>query len=363
MLLMQGGWFAMKRVFDRRGWMDLGLGFVLGLVATGIGVAGLNAVMGWHRVGVWERTLDERHSEDLEALMLRQIDLARDGIRDENPLSLGQKLAFTVTPAIYEHYLEHVIFLLEHNQIDRFNQLRAETQYLRLDLTGVSLEGLNLEGADLQGAILEDADFRGAALGGASFFRARLNGADFSGARVDRTNFSQAEMLNVTLNHVVGTAPDFSQAILVNASLTGVTELREARFDYAELAQCNFEGSSFPEAVFDRADFTLASAVNVDFSATQSMSDIIFTGANLSGTRWNHNGTERPWLVGTQGLDQSTIEKMRANGGILNPEELLKLIDEEIIRGFRVQVEENAEITEDQREAVLFDLLRQYWMR
>ncbi len=353
----------MKRAFDRRGWMDLGLGFVLGLVATGMVVAGLNAVMGWHRVGVWERTLAERHVEDLEGLMLRQIDLARDGILDQDPLPLGNRMAFTVTPALYEHYLEYVIFLLEHDQIDRFNQLRAETQYLRLDLTGVSLEGLNLEGADLQGAILEDADFRGAALGGASFFRARLMGADFSEAHVDQTIFSQAEMLNATLNHVIGTAPDFSQAILINASMTGITDLRDARFDYAELAQCNLEGSTFPGAVFDHADFTLASAVNVDFSQTESMNDIIFTGANLSGTRWNSSHTGRPWLVGSQGLDEPTIEKLRANGGILHPEELLELIDREILRGFRAQVDEDAEIPEEQRDAVFFDLLRQYWMR
>ncbi len=353
----------MRRSFDRRGWLDLGLGFVVGLVATWIAVAGLNAVMGWHRVGVWERTLDERHSEDLEALMLRQIDLARDGIRDQDPLSLGHKLAFTVTPAMYQHYLDYVIYLLENGQVDLFNQLRAETQYLRLDLTGVSLEGLNLEGADLQGAILVDSDFRGAALAGASFFRAILNGADFSDAQVDRTNFSQAQMLNATLNHTSGTGPDFSQAILVNASLTGITDLRDARFDSAELAQCNMEGSSFPGAVFDHTDLTLASAVNVDFSKIESMNDIIFTGANLVGTRWNPARTERPWLVGSQGLDGRTLRDLKAKGGILHPEELLELIDREIVQGFRAQVDEDAEITEDQRRAVFFDLLRQYWMR
>ncbi|MCK5378409.1 MAG: pentapeptide repeat-containing protein [Acidobacteria bacterium] len=353
----------MKRTFDRRGWMDLGLGFVVGLVTVGIAVAGLNALMGWHRVGVWERTLERRHVEDLEALMLRQIDLSREGIKDEDPLPLAQKLAFTVTPTLYEHYLEYVIFLLEHNQIDRFNQLRAETQYLRLDLSGVSLEGLNLQGADLQGAILEDANFKGAALEGASFFRARLNGADFSGAQIDRTNFSQAKMLNTTLYHVSGTAPDFSQAILINASMTGITGLRDARFDYAELAQCNMEGSTFPGAVFDHADFTLASAVNVDFSEVAGMNDVVFTGANLAGTRWNPANTERPWLVGSQGLGGRTLRELKARGGILHPEELLELIDREILRGFRAQVDEDPEITEDQREAVFFDLLRQYWMR
>jgi len=353
----------MNRAFDRRGWLDLGLGFLLGLVATGIVVAGLNGVMGWRRVGVWERSIDERHSDEFEALMLRQIDLARDGIRDEDPLPLGHKLAFTVTPAIYEHYLEYIIFLLESDQVDRFNQLRAETQYMQLNLTGVSLEGLNLEDADLQEAILEDADFKGAALEGASFFRARLRGADFSGAHVDRANFSQAEMLNVILNNVIGTAPDFSRAVLVNASLTSITDLRDARFDFAELAQCNMEGSEFPGAVFDHADFTLGSAVNVDFSEVESMNDVVFTGANLAGTRWNPSHTDRPWLVGSQGLDAPTIEKLRANGGILHPEELLELIDEEIIQGFRAQVDEDAEISEEQRDAVFFDLLRQYWMR
>jgi uncharacterized protein YjbI with pentapeptide repeats len=289
--------------------------------------------------------------------------LATDGIRDESPLALGQKLAFTVTPAMYEHYLDYVIYLLEHGQVERFNQLRAETQYLRLDLIGVSLEGLNLEGADLQGAILEDADFRGAALGGASFFRARLNGADFSGARIEGTNFSQAEMLNVTLNSITGTEPDFSQAILINASLTGITDLRDARFDSAELAQCNMEGSTFLGAVFDHADFTLASAVNVDFSGVESMNDVVFTGANLSGTRWNPSHTERPWLVGSQGLDGRTLRELKAHGGILHPEELLELIDREIIQGFRAQVDEDAEIPEGQRDAIFFDLLRQYWMR
>lgn len=353
----------MRQAFDRRGWLDLGLGFLVGLVVTGIAVAGLNALRGWHMVGVWERALEGRHVEDLEGLMVRQIDLSRNGIKDEDPLPLAQKMAFTVTPAMYEHYLEYVIFLLEHNQVDRFNQLRAETQFLRLDLTGVSLGGLNLEGADLQGAILENADFKEASLEGASFFRARLNGADLSGARLDRTNFSQAEMLNVTLNHIAGDGPDFSQAILVNASMTGIVDVRDARFDFAELGQCNFEGSRFPGAVFDHADFTLASAVNVDFSEAESMSDIIFTGANLSGTRWNAERTQRPWLVGTQGLDAATTRHLRASGGIFRPEELLDLIDDEIVRGFRVQVDENPEVTEDQRDAVFFDLMRQYWMR
>ena len=166
---------------DRRGWVDLGLGFVLGLVATGIVVAGFNALMGWHRVGVWERAIKERHVEDLEALMLSQIDLSKEGLKDQDPLILAQRLAFT--------------------------------------------------------------------------------------------------------------------------------------------------------------------------------------GANLGGTRWNAERTERLWLVGTQGLDHRAIRDLRANGGIFQKEELLNLIDPAIILGFRTQIDEDAEISGAEREAVFYDLLRQYWMQ
>lgn len=351
------------KVSDRRGWIDLALGFVLGLVIAGIGIAGLNALMGWNRVGVWERALEQRNVDQLERLALRQIELSRESLKDQDPLSLAERLAFTVTPANYEHYLEYVVFLLEHGHVDDFNRLRSETKFLRLDLSGTSFEGLDLGGADLQNAILENTDFSGANLDGVSFFRANLRAADFSKAQINRTNFSQAELMNSTFNHVIGDAPDFSQALLINASMTGISDLRDARFDYAELGQCNFEGSVFPGAVFDNADFTLASAVNVDFSEAASMNNVMFTGANLSGTRWNASRTLRPWLVGTQGLGNQTLKELKANGGIFRKEELLELVEEAIVLGFRTQIDEDPEIAEDQRDAVFYDLLRQYWMR
>jgi uncharacterized protein YjbI with pentapeptide repeats len=348
---------------DRRGWLDLAIGAVAGVAVAAVAFGVINMLAGWQHVGLWHRAIDRWQAEELEQLMLRQIATARLAIEDDQPLRSGERLAFSVTPEVYEHYLAYCVHLLEHDAVDRFNELRALTSPLQLDLTGADLSNLNLQGANFRNAILTGTDLQGADLTGASFFNAGLDGADLSGATVTQTSFSQADLSNARLNSIAGSGPDFSQAVLVNASLTGITDLRDARFDSAELAECNLHGSRFPGAVFDRAGLTVASAVGTDFSEIASMDAPTLTAAYLTNSQWQPDAVDRPWLVGVHGLDPATLAALRARGGIVRPEELLDLIEPDIIRGFRAQLEDDESLPEDQRESVLFDLLRQYWMR
>ena len=69
----------MEPIGDRKGWIDLGVGFIMGIAAVGVAVAGLNYGSGWQRVGAWERALETRHSEHLERLMLGQIEEIKMG--------------------------------------------------------------------------------------------------------------------------------------------------------------------------------------------------------------------------------------------------------------------------------------------
>lgn len=346
-----------------RDWGDLLIGLVLGVVLTVAAMATVNWVYGWQRVGAWQRALDQRQAETLEGLMLEQIERAGEAVEDDAPSKIGDRLAKTVFPELYQHYLRFVRYLLEHDQVDRFNQLRTATGFALLDLSGADLSGLDLSRANFNGAILGGADLRRTFLDGASFFNARLNGADFSGARMDGASFVQADMCGARLNGIVGSEVDFRDAVLEGASLTGISDLIAARFEGAVMAQANLLGSRFPEAVFDGADLTMASAVDCDLTEVVSIDGVMLLGANLSGAHLNPEVSSRLWLENAEGLSEQMLQALRGRDCVDRAEDLLQLVDRRIIAGFRAQLEADESLDPGERRRMLLDMMRQYWMQ
>lgn len=345
------------------GWGDTLIGILVGGAVTVLVLAGINWAQGWHRLSAWQRALDERQAEQLEALMLSQVERAGRSLDDADPTALSARMAATVFPALYQHYLDHARYLLENDRVEAFNELRAGSVFAVLDLSGADLAGLDLEGANFAGAILDRVDLRRAHLDGATFFRSRLAGADLSEARVNATIFAEADLGGARLNGLMGDGADFSDAILVDAAMTGLEGLTGARLTGATLAQCNLHGSRFPGAELDGADLTMASAVGCDFSEVASMDAVLLTGANLSGASLRPETATRLWLYQAEGLDPSLVRALRAHGAVDRPEDLLSLVDARIVAGFEAQVDALPETTPETRRAMLLDLLRQFWMQ
>lgn len=348
---------------DNRGWLDLFLGLGLGLACTTAILAAVNFVNGWQRVGLWNRAVTSRSAEMLEQLMQRQLDEAEATIEDGDPYPFNHTLASSVFPRQYEHYLRYTRHLLESGQVTEFNNLRINTLFAVLNLSGSDLSNLDLTGVNFNNATLEGTIFAGSILTDATFFNADLQGADFTQAEVAGTSFVQANLSNAMLVGIRGSGADFRQAVLVNASLTGISDLPGAHFESAVLAQANLTGSRFPAASFDRADLTLASAVESDFSEATSMNNVVFTGANMADAALDPEVTAVAWLEHADGLEQSMLRALGENDGVVDPRELLTRVDRRIVDGLRAQIETDSEVLPDQRQAVLLDLLQQYWMQ
>jgi uncharacterized protein YjbI with pentapeptide repeats len=94
--------------------------------------------------------------------------------------------------------------------VDAWNEWRAAHPDRRIDLSNVSLRGLNLAKADLTGADLRKADLRGTVLSdatliganltSANFFKAALDGADLSGTNLISAQFLNCAQLMTTRN-------------------------------------------------------------------------------------------------------------------------------------------------------------------
>ena len=186
--------------------------------------------------------------------------------------------------------------------------------------------------------------------------------AKLTNAEVSRTSFQQAILSSAILTGIHGEETNFEEAVLVDASLTRLDNLQFANFAGAELTQANLFDSRFPEASFDRADFTLASAVGSDFAVVKSMNDVNLTGANLTGARIEPGRLERAWFVNVDGISSRTAQGLRRFGGIARPEEVLEKVDPRIVAGFRAQIEEDASVSPEDREAVLLTMLQEYYL-
>jgi len=342
-------------------WEGMVFGFILGVVVTIAGNLAYHEITCQLRLSAWQRAIENHHVGRVADLMEATLATARTALEEGGPLAFSEYLSAVFMGHLYEHQMAFMKHLLEHRQIDRFNQLRSDTRYLTLALNGADLSGLDLTGADFAGAELARVDLSGSILTRVDMYRARLTGANLSGADLSRAHFGEADLTDALLAEVHGRHPDFRFASLVGASLTRIVDLTEARFDDAILSDASLWRSSFPGAVFSRADMTIASAVEADFSAVAAMDDVTLTGANLGSSKLEPASMPRAWLVNTDGISRPLGQSLRRHGAVLKSDDVLRLVDHRIVAGFRAQIESNAEITADRRHAVLIDMLHSYY--
>ena len=122
-------------------------------------------------------------------------------------------------------------------------------------------------------------------------------------------------------------------------------------------------GLAAPGASLDHATLTIASAVDADFSQVASMDDVDLSGANLGGARLEPARMRRAWLANAEGLDATTARSLQRQGGVLEAEDILELVDARIVDGFRAQIEANQAVAPEQRRAVLLDMLQSFYQQ
>jgi len=344
-------------------WEGIIFGFMLGVAVTVVGSMAYNEIHGFLRVSHLKRSLHDRRLEEVATIMEDELATAMSAMKDGAPLELSRYLALQYMPQLYAHHMAYAMTLLRNEDVTKFNTLRQSSDFLTYNLSQRDLSGLDLRSANFSGTELTGTNFSNCNLEDAKFLLAEMPRANLTDADVTRASFNKAILSSAILTGIHGEAPDFTKAVMVDVSLTRLDGLRLADFTDAELAQANLFDSSFPDARFDRADFTLASAVGSDFGRVESMNDVIFTGANLNGASIEPGRVERAWFVNADGLSSSTATALRRQGGVARPEDVLQMVDPRIIAGFRAQIEEDDSIQPDEREAVLLDMLQQYYLR
>ena len=342
-------------------WEGIVFGFIIGVVAPVVGSMGYNEISGTLRVSHLKRSLHNNQLEEIATLMEEELAAATTAMKDGRPLEISNYLAFHYMPKLYAHHMDYAMTLLQNEDVTKFNSLRNTTHFLTVNLSQRDFSGLDLPFANFVGAELTGADFSNTGLEAADFRLAEMPRVDLTNAEVTRTAFNEAILSSSILTGIHGEETNFEKSILVDASLTRLDDLRFANFSGAELAQANLFDSSFFDANLNGADFTLASAVGSDFAVVQSMNDVNLTGANLTGARIEPDRVERAWLVNVDGLSSRTTQDLRRYGGIAQPEEVLQMVDQRIIAGFQAQIEEDASISPEDREAVLLNMLQEYY--
>ena len=343
-------------------WEGTIFGFILGIAAAAVGSMAYNEVHGLLRVSHLKRSFHNNQLDEIATLLEDELAEATNAMKDGVPLDLSRYLALQYMPRLYAHHMDYAMTLLRSGEVNRFNALRRATHFLTYNLAHRDLSGLDLRAADFSGAELTGTDFSGCNLSDANFRLAEMPQANLKDADVTRASFHQAVLSSAILTGIHGQGAVFEDAVLVGASLTRLDDLTLANFAGAELAQANLFASKFPSARFDRADFTLASAVGSDFGDVESMHDVNLTGANLTGARIEPDKAERAWFVNTDGLPSGMAAALRRQGGVARPEQVLEMVDPRIVAGFRAQIEEDPLIRPKDREAVLLDMLQEYYL-
>lgn len=343
-------------------WEGTIFGFILGIAATSVASMAYNEIHGLLRVNHLKRSFHNNQLDEIATMMEDELAAATEAMKDGVPFDLSHYLALQYMPRLYAHHMDYAMTLLRNGDVSRFNALRRATHFLTYNLAHRNLSGLDLRGADFSGAELTATDFSDCNLSDANFRLAEMPRAILKNADVSRAAFNQAVLSSANLTRIHGEGAVFEDAVLVDVSITQLDNLTLANFAGAELAQANLFASKFPFARFDGADFTLASAVGSDFGDVESMHDVNLTGANLTGARIVPGKLERAWFVNADGLPSGTAAALRRQGGVARPEEVLEMVDPRIVAGFRAQIEEDPLIRPADREAVLLDMLQEYYL-
>ncbi|MFE5660318.1 pentapeptide repeat-containing protein [Streptomyces sp. NPDC056517] len=183
----------------------------------------------------------------------------------------------------------------------------------RIRLHGAVLAGADLSGAELSDADLGEADLEAANLDGANLSRADLGDAYLYRARLTDTQFLRADLTAVTLCAPDGPCSEMNGTNFSGADLSGASlfhaDLRKAQLcDREHYIQS--PGQDEAEAIgcarLSEADLTSANLTGADLSGVD-LSDAALDGADLTGadlTGANLTGTtfEGAVTTGTKGL-------------------------------------------------------------
>lgn len=172
------------------------------------------------------------------------------------------------------------------NSVDLTGADLTDAVLIRAKLSGARMSGANLTGAQLGMAKMELADLTNAKLDGvntiivegfddkgkqhltgANFFHAKLSGATFSRARLGYSFFIQADLSGADLSYLDLTGVNFDK-----------TNLRGAKLVSANLKDVNLRG-----AVMTGADLTSASLVNAKMLYVEDIKNAKFNNADLRG--------------------------------------------------------------------------------
>jgi uncharacterized protein YjbI with pentapeptide repeats len=146
--------------------------------------------------------------------------------------------------------------LLRNEDVTNYNALRQNSSFLTFNLSQRDLSGLDLRSADFSGAELTGTNFSGCNLQDARFWLAEMPRSNLKDADVTRVTFSRAILSSAILTGIHGEAPDFSEAIMVDVSLTRLDGLRLANFADADLAEANLFDSSSSTRAFPKLGST-----------------------------------------------------------------------------------------------------------
>jgi uncharacterized protein YjbI with pentapeptide repeats len=120
--------------------------------------------------------------------------------------------------------------------------------YLRgADLSGTNLRGAYLRGAMMRGTNLRGAYLREADLRGTDLMDATLRSADLSYANLENTKLTGADLTSANLHKVDLRRTRLNQATLKGASLRGVADVSEERFEQRVKKAKTLEGATMPD--------------------------------------------------------------------------------------------------------------------
>jgi hypothetical protein len=144
--------------------------------------------------------------------------------------------------------------------VKAWNEWRDRNPYLRPDLRGVSLQGIDIRDAYLAEADLSLVDFTGRDLSGAhldsaDFTEAKFNDTILTKANLSRSIFFRADLIGANLEGAELQAADFRQAYLMRANLKGIylggVDFTQAALTGADLSGSTLNGTVFGENYLD----------------------------------------------------------------------------------------------------------------
>jgi TIR domain/Pentapeptide repeats (8 copies) len=188
--------------------------------------------------------------------------------------------------------------------VEQWNQWRAGSPEIKVDLREAdlfkaNLRGADLRGADLRGSNLREADLSGAILRGADLSRAILGGADLSGAFLSAAELSWADLSGAVLRWADLRWAELSWAVLNDADLREA-DLSRADLSGASLSRADLSGASLSGASLSRADLSEAAIVltafaDNDLSTVKGLDKVTHRGPSTIGIdTLYHSGGQIP---------------------------------------------------------------------